>query len=270
MGLLTVSVSLGLALSTRILGASKGKSLLAWHQTLMWTGVSMVALHGVALLLDPTIHFGFGAVLVPGVAPWRPVTVAAGIITAWLMLTLAASFHVRRRIGQKRWRLLHYAGFGAFFLGLWHAVTAGSDLIDLRGAVFAGLLAAPVLWLTFARILMPRSAPRRAPAAPPPSEDIRHGRPARHGRGVMGAHLAHLTFPAMGTTCAVAVTVGPGEVDVARQALDAGVAEVAACERALSRFDSSSDLTALNDGKVGGCLSTGGWSALSRPPWMRA
>ena len=166
--LLALSVSLGLALSTRLLGPARGKSLLAWHQTLMWTGVSMVALHGIALLLDPTMHFGFGAVLVPGVAAWRPVTVAAGIITGWLMLTLAASFHVRRRIGQRRWRLLHYAGFAAFFLGLWHALTAGTDLIDSRGLVFAAVAAAPVLWLTFARILMPRAAPRRqAPVAVP-------------------------------------------------------------------------------------------------------
>jgi sulfoxide reductase heme-binding subunit YedZ len=164
--LLTLSVSLGLALSTRILGPARGKSLLAWHQTLMWTGVSMVALHGAALLLDPTMHFGFGAVLVPGVAAWRPVTVAAGIVTGWLMLMLALSFQVRRRIGQRRWRLLHYAGFAGFFLGLWHALTAGTDLIGNRGLVFAAVAAAPVLWLTFARILMPRAAARRPATTP--------------------------------------------------------------------------------------------------------
>jgi methionine sulfoxide reductase heme-binding subunit len=162
--LLTISVSLGLALSTRVLGPTRGKSLLAWHQTIMWTGISMVALHGVALLLDPTIGFGLGSVLVPGMATWRPATVAAGIVTGWLMLTLAASFRVRRRIGQRRWRLLHYASFVGFFLGLWHALTAGSDLIDLRGLAFAAVAAAPVLWLTFARILMPQAARRPAVA----------------------------------------------------------------------------------------------------------
>lgn len=179
--LLTVSVSVGLALSTRLLGPGRGKSLLAWHQTLMWTGVSMVALHGIALLLDPTMHFGFGAVLVPGVAAWRPVTVAAGIVAAWLMLTLAVSFHVRRRIGQRRWRLLHYAGFAGFFAGLWHAITAGTDLIGMRGLVFAAVAAAPVLWLTFARILMPRAAPRRpvpAPAPKPAEKQAAGERPA--------------------------------------------------------------------------------------------
>jgi methionine sulfoxide reductase heme-binding subunit len=148
----------------------------------MWTGLSMVALHGMALLLDPTMHFGFGSVLVPGVAAWRPITVAAGIVTGWLMLTLAVSFHVRRRIGQKRWRLLHYAGFAGFFLGLWHALTAGTDLIDVRGLVFACVAAAPVLWLTIARILMPRSAPRRvAPTPRPTDQPATSDRPATIG-----------------------------------------------------------------------------------------
>ncbi len=177
--LLTLSVSAGLALSTRILGAKRGKSLLAWHQTLMWTGISMVALHGTALLLDPTLHFGFGSVLVPGIATWRPVTLAAGIVCGWLMLALAVSFHVRRRISQRWWRRLHYASFAAFFLGLWHALTAGSDLIAMRGLAFAAVAAAPVLWLTFARILMPRAAPRRS-AVPPRrvDEPARAERPA--------------------------------------------------------------------------------------------
>ena len=45
-GLLTISVSLGLALSTRVLGNRRGKMLMAWHQTLMWTALSMLVLHG--------------------------------------------------------------------------------------------------------------------------------------------------------------------------------------------------------------------------------
>lgn len=167
-GLLTISVALGLALSTRVLGNRRGKMLMGWHQTLMWTGLSMLVLHGTALLLDPTLHFGFSAVLVPGSAPWRPVSVAAGIVTGWLMLALAASFHVRRRISQRRWRLLHYAGFAAFFLGLGHALATGTDLTGTRGMIFGAAASAPVLWLTFARILMPRAPARPAPPRPAP------------------------------------------------------------------------------------------------------
>jgi sulfoxide reductase heme-binding subunit YedZ len=168
-GLLTVSVTLGLALSTRLLGNRRGKTLLGWHQTLMWTALAMLVLHMGALALDPLMRFGLVGVLVPGAAPWRPVPVAAGILTGWLMLALAASFHVRRRIGQRRWRLMHYASFGAFSIGLYHALNVGTDLSGTRGLVFAGIVAAPVVWLVYARILMPRPGARQAPPRPIPS-----------------------------------------------------------------------------------------------------
>ena len=97
----------------------------------------MVALHGMALLFDPVLRFGFLAVLVPGAAPWRPVSVAAGIVTAWLMLVLASSFNARRRIGQRRWRQLHYASFAAFSLGLYHALRRAAISRAHAGSCFA-------------------------------------------------------------------------------------------------------------------------------------
>lgn len=175
--LLTVALTLGLALSTRLLGGRRGKMLLAWHQTILWTALGMLLLHIGGLLLDPTIHFGLLAVLLPGAAPWRPIPVAAGIVTAWLMLLLACSFHVRRQIGQRRWRLLHYASFVAFVIGLYHALNVGSDLTGTRGLVVLGAAAAPVVWLTYARILMPRGAPRRAVPPPAPRDDTSAVRP---------------------------------------------------------------------------------------------
>ena len=166
LALLTLSVTLGLALSTRVLGNRRGKMLIGWHQTLTWTALAMLGLHMVALALDPTIHFGIVGVLVPGAAPWRPVPVAAGILTGWLMLALAISFHVRRRIGQRRWRLLHYATFGAFTIGIYHALNVGTDFTGTRGLILAGIVAAPVAWLTYARILMPRGQARQTPTPP--------------------------------------------------------------------------------------------------------
>ena len=184
--LLTVAVTLGLALSTRLLGNKRGKLLLGWHQTLMWTALAMLVLHGGALAVDPVMRFGFVGVLVPGAAPWRPLPVAAGILTGWLMLALAASFHVRRRIGQRRWRLMHYASFAAFAIGLYHALNVGTDLTGTRGLIFAGIFSAPVVWLVFARILMPRPGARPTPArpAPPTLSRTPEPQPERHRAAV--------------------------------------------------------------------------------------
>jgi sulfoxide reductase heme-binding subunit YedZ len=156
-GLLTLSVWLGLAMSTRLLGPKRQKVLLPLHRTLAWTGLSMVGLHVGALLLDPVLHFSVVSVLLPGAAPWRPAAVAFGVVAGWLSLALAASFNARRWIGQKGWRRLHYASFAAFWLALGHALLVGTDLRGLGGPVTALLAAGPVLWLTFYRLLVPRA-----------------------------------------------------------------------------------------------------------------
>ena len=53
-------------------------------------------------------------------------------------------------------------------------------------------------------------------------------------------------FAAMGTTCAAGVTTVPADARRARRAIAAGREEIDRCERALSRFDASSDLSRLN------------------------
>ena len=163
---------------------------MGWHQTLLWLALCMLVLHGGAVLLDPVMHFGVGAVLVPGLAPWRPVTIAAGLLAGYLMLALATSFRVRRRIGQRRWRQLHYASFIAFAFALGHALHAGTDLQGTTGLVFAAVVLSPVVWLTFVRILTPgrlvaptakprvAPAPRRAATPPRARERARRGRHA--------------------------------------------------------------------------------------------
>src|SRR5581483_11656796 len=103
-GLLTLSVWLGLAMSTRLLPAKRTKTLLGLHRTLAWTGLSMLVLHVGALLFDPFLHFNVLSVLVPGAASWKPGAVALGIVAGWLSLALAASFKAKKWIGQKGWR----------------------------------------------------------------------------------------------------------------------------------------------------------------------
>ena len=63
---------------------------------------------------------------------------------------------------------------------------------------------------------------------------------------MIGDRLLEEPFAAMGTACVVAVTAGLRDEKDARLALAAGCAEIDVCERVLSRFDSGSDLSALN------------------------
>jgi methionine sulfoxide reductase heme-binding subunit len=163
-GILTLSVWLGLGMSTRSFPKRFRASALGWHRTLAWTGLGAIALHAGALLADPTLHFGAAAVLVPFAAAWNPAAVAAGVVAGWLALMLVVSFRMRRWIGQRGWRRLHYASFAAFVLALCHALAAGTDLAGIGGPILAAVAGGPVLFLVLMRILTPTPAPRPVPA----------------------------------------------------------------------------------------------------------
>jgi thiamine biosynthesis lipoprotein len=69
--------------------------------------------------------------------------------------------------------------------------------------------------------------------------------------------LEQLSFRAMGTACTATVTMGARDAWPVERALVAARAEVAACERALSRFLPGSDLSRLN-------AAAGEWVAVDR------
>jgi len=126
--LLTGSVLAGLAVKSRPFGrAVRTASVTDVHRFLALLGLSMLALHGVALTLDRTVHLSPVALLVPGASPYRPVPVALGVLATELAALIVVSFRLRRRIGPQNWRRLHWATYFVFLAGTAHGLTSGSD-----------------------------------------------------------------------------------------------------------------------------------------------
>jgi sulfoxide reductase heme-binding subunit YedZ len=132
------------------------------HRTLALTGLGALALHGASLVLDATVKVTPTALLVPGLVAYRPLAVAVGVVAAWLFVVVTASFAVRRRIGMRMWRRLHWLTFGLFATATIHGVTAGTDTSQpWARALYLGSLGA-VTMATAWRALVP--PPRRRPA----------------------------------------------------------------------------------------------------------
>ena len=169
--LLTLSVLAGLVLKSRPFGmALKPATVTDVHRTLAVLSLGALALHGATLVLDQTVEIGLGALLVPGLAPYRPVWTGAGVLAGELMLLVYASFSVRRRIGQKNWRRLHWATYATFALATVHGLLAGTDsgagwaLALYLGAV--GSVAFATTW----RALVPPARPQPRPRPEPTTE----------------------------------------------------------------------------------------------------
>lgn len=154
--ILTASVLAGLVLKARPLGQSVSPAVIVdIHRFLALLGLGALAIHGIALVLDDAVDIGLAALLVPGAAPYRPLATALGVLAAELMVLVYVSFPLRRRIGAKAWRALHWFTYLVFALATLHGLAAGTDsgrtwMLALYGAAVGAVLAA-VAW----RLLVP-------------------------------------------------------------------------------------------------------------------
>jgi methionine sulfoxide reductase heme-binding subunit len=165
--LLTASGLAGLVLKSRPFGRSvKAAVVLDLHRFVALLALGALALHGATLLLDRTLRMPLVGLFVPGASPYRPLGVALGVVSAELMVLVIVSFPLRRRIGQKVWRKLHWATYAIFALATAHGLLAGSDSArpwsrDLYlGAV--GAFAFAAAWRAFYKPARPAPATERS------------------------------------------------------------------------------------------------------------
>jgi sulfoxide reductase heme-binding subunit YedZ len=169
--LLTLSVLAGLTVKSKPFGkAIRIPTVTDLHRFLALLGLGAVAIHGITLVLDTTIKITPASLLVPGLVPYRPVWTSLGVLAAELMLVVYISFGLRKRIGVRNWRRLHYATYVIFAAATLHGLAAGTDATQrwalwlYTGAV--GSVVAATAW----RVLTAgatRPAPARSPRPSP-------------------------------------------------------------------------------------------------------
>ncbi len=160
--LLSMSTLLGLTISTRLLDRWVSRAdAFALHEHLPWLALGSIVLHAGVLLFDSYQPFNLAQVLLPLTSDYRPFAVAIGIIGLYLAALLVASFYVRAWLGQRRWRLLHYASFALYALATLHGMVAASGDAWMHWVYLAS--GGAVLLLINYRILVePRTVRRRA------------------------------------------------------------------------------------------------------------
>jgi sulfoxide reductase heme-binding subunit YedZ len=160
---MTLSVLAGLVVKSRPFGrAVSGASVTDTHRFLSLLMLGAVALHGVTLMLDKTVHIGIAALLVPGLAAYRPVATALGVLTLEVGALIVVSFRFRKRIGFRTWRRLHWLTYAIFLAATAHGIGAGTDTSQpwaftlYLSAVFA--VATATAWRFLTRPSKPKGA----------------------------------------------------------------------------------------------------------------
>lgn len=169
--LLFINLCLGIGLKTRYLDKILNRwRVLDLHQFTGLLAVGLVLLHVFSLLGDSYYSFSLPQLFVPGASPYRPAWVALGVIGFYALLVITFSWYIRRFIGQKMWRVIHYGSFLFVIIVFFHAIKSGTD----TGTAWTQWLYIStgtfLAFLILARFLGSRSAP---PAAPVPVRKTR-------------------------------------------------------------------------------------------------
>jgi methionine sulfoxide reductase heme-binding subunit len=165
--LLSGSTIWGLLISTKVLGrAVKAKGVTWFHESLGIASLIATGVHMFFLFNHDYIDFGYRSLFVPGASSWRPLPVALGVMSFYVLFVITTSFYVKQWIGQNAWRTIHMLSFGTFVTAGLHGVFSGTDTSHpVVMGMYIGSLAIVVMLLIIriAQAAAPESPTRGAP-----------------------------------------------------------------------------------------------------------
>ena len=131
------------------------------HRSLSLLSVVFVAVHVVTAVIDPY------AVVVPFAGSGSPLWVGLGALSFDLVAALIVSSLLRRRLGARTWRAVHWAAYLCWPTAALHSVGLGTDagsvwLQSIVALCVAGLAVAIVTRVTSRRPGKRLAPPRRA------------------------------------------------------------------------------------------------------------
>lgn len=126
--LLTGSVVLGILGAVRFGSPRWPRFLTAGlHRNLSLLVLALLAVHILTAVLDSFAPIGLKDAVVPFVSAYRPFWLGLGAFAFDVLLALTATSLLRRRLGYRAWRAVHWLAYASWPLALVHALGTGSD-----------------------------------------------------------------------------------------------------------------------------------------------
>jgi len=126
--LLFVSVALGISIGTRLTDPiAKRASVFDLHRFTTLLALAFTLFHVYVMLGDGYFHLNVWQLSVPFLSPYRTWATAVGVVSLYVMVLVIGSFYVRRHIGYRTWRALHFLTFALYAGATLHGITAGTD-----------------------------------------------------------------------------------------------------------------------------------------------
>lgn len=126
--LLWLSTVWGLILPSKLLkNYLSGDFSFDFHQFISLLSLGFLGVHIVVLTADKYLPFSIAQIFVPFLSPYRPLWVGIGILAFYLLLLVTITFYLRKWIGMKTFRYIHYTSLIAYLGAVIHALLSGTD-----------------------------------------------------------------------------------------------------------------------------------------------
>jgi sulfoxide reductase heme-binding subunit YedZ len=126
--LMWFSMVWGLAVASKFLDRLMHRAYeFDFHEYLSLLAIGFLVLHIVMLLFDQYLTFSVAQILIPFIAPYRPVWVGIGVVALYLTLLASVTFYLRNRIGMAAFRVIHLSSFVAYLGATVHGLMSGTD-----------------------------------------------------------------------------------------------------------------------------------------------
>ncbi|MHB8489194.1 MAG: ferric reductase-like transmembrane domain-containing protein [Candidatus Dormibacteria bacterium] len=139
----------------------------AVHGDLALMTLVFLLLHIVTAVVDPFTHLGLAA-LVPFGSYYRTLWLGLGAIAFELLLAIVATSLLRRHLGARVWRGIHWLAYASWPVAVLHGIGTGTDRTALWmvviDAVCVASVAIALIWRILAAPLDPLADERRLAA----------------------------------------------------------------------------------------------------------
>ena len=152
--LLWLSMILGIMITNRLARLwPGGPAAFDLHQYMSLVGLGFGFFHPLILLGDRYLKPTIKEILLPfTMGQYHPLWVGLGQIALYSWVIVVGSFYVRKQLGNRSWRLVHYTSFLTFVFVLAHGIFSGTDSGSASFNLLYWTAAGSTLLLLFYRI----------------------------------------------------------------------------------------------------------------------
>jgi sulfoxide reductase heme-binding subunit YedZ len=140
----------------------------AVHGDLALMTLVFLLLHIVTAVVDPFTHLGLVAAVVPFGSYYRTFWLGLGTIAFELLIAIVATSLLRRRLGARVWRAVHWLAYASWPVAVVHGIGTGTDGTALWmlaiDVLCVGAVGAALVWRLVAAPPDPLADERRVAA----------------------------------------------------------------------------------------------------------